>query len=201
MNIHVDDMTKAERIIQYKAKRQKLKTDIENAIKRRDSKEKFEQLIKLTKDYEKITTDMNLDGIPAKVWPEKLSSKKWIDTYERFIQSEHEAIKQEKKTRKSIKPVENQSYSITLCWTIKNEYCVCDAIIETIQKYFSSIGLTDSDTTQTKFPDRIEFCQEYKLSCTKDKYELILKSAEYILEIATNSAYEQCNVGLFGRIC
>ena len=86
-----------------------------------------------------------------------------------------------------------------MCWTIKPDYCVCESIIEKIQKYFESIKVASQDIARTEFPDRIEFCETYKLNCTKEQYQLILKSAEYILDIATDSAYDKCNMGIFGK--
>ena len=74
-------MTKSERYEVYKAKRQRIKKDVEAAIKKKTDTSKFQELIRLTKEYETVTMAMNLDGWPVKVWPEKMTSKKWIDAY------------------------------------------------------------------------------------------------------------------------
>lgn len=188
-------MTKGERYEAYKAKRQKIKKDIEAAIKKKTDTSKFQELIRLTKEYEKVTTDMNLDGFAAKVYPEKMTSKKWIDAYEEYL---NESNNKKLSKSKSVKS-DRQSFTISLCWTVKPDYCVCDAIIDVMRNYFSSIGLKSDEILKNEFPDRIEFCKIYKLNCTKDKFNLILKSAEYILSISTSSAYDKCNIGIIGK--
>lgn len=185
-------MTRKEQVEQYKNKRNKIKADILSVSRTPDSVEKYQKLIKLAKSYEKVTTDMNLDGINAKVYPVKMSSQYWSEAYENFLSGR-------KKT--PVAPItDQQQYDIMLCWTIKNDYCVCDSIIETMQNYFTSIGVSAADTTKSTFPDRTEFCQNYKYTGSKSSYELIMKSAEYILNFATVSAYEKCNIGIFGKV-
>ena len=185
-------MTKREAFEQYKAKRNKIKSEINALKKSHDRVEKYQKLIKLAKDYEKVTTDMNLDGFNAKVYPATLSVQHWNDAYEAFLNNT--------KIKKVVTNADQQLYNIMLCWTIKNDYCVCDSIIETMQNYFTSIGLSVEDTIKSAFPDRTEFCQNYKFTGSKTTYEMILKSAEYILDIATVSAYEKCNIGVFGKL-
>ena len=191
-------MTKGEKRELYKAKRQKIRKDFEAALKRKDSDSKFQELIRLTKEFEKVTTDMNLDGIAAKVHPEKMQSSIWVKAYEDYMHGTHEGTTV-KKSKKSVTISDQQLYNILLCWTIKHDYCVCDSIIETLQNYFMSIGLITDGTTKTSFPDRTEFCQTFKLTGTKEYFDLIIKSAEYILDITTVSAYEKCNIGIFGK--
>lgn len=192
-------MTKGRMYELYKAKRQKLATKIRELIKTKDSKEKFQKLIKLTKEYEKITADMNLDGIPAKVYPLTLSSKKWIDAYDLFMK---EYVENCRKSYRSVKQMTSQNkYNIMLCWTIKSDCYICTDVITTIKKYFETIGLKLVDTTKIDFPDRIETCETYKIACSKDVYETILASAKFVLAFTTaaSSAYETCNIGIFGK--
>jgi superfamily II helicase len=157
-----------------------------------DTVEKFQKMVKLAKNYEKVTTDMNLEGFNAKVHPNNMSVQYWQDAFEDFL---HDT----KKLKKTVTKTDDHLYNIILCWTIKNDYCVCDSIIETMQNYFTNMGLSVEDTTKTTFPDRTEFCQNYKFSGSKSSYDLLMKSAEYILDITTLSAYEKCNVGIFGK--
>lgn len=188
-------MTKGERYEVYKAKRQRIKKDIEAAIKKKTDTSKFQELIKLTKEYETVTMAMNLDGWPVKVWPEKMTSKKWIDAYEEYLNETNNKTQTKTKAVKTDK----QRFTISLCWTVKPEYCVCDSVIDILRNYFSSIGLKSDEILKNEFPDRIEFCKVYKVTCTQEKFKLILKSAEYILSISTNSAYDNCNIGVIGK--
>lgn len=191
-------MTKGEKREQYKLRRQKIKKDFEAALKRKDSDSKFQELIRLTREFEKVTTDMNLDGIAAKVHPEKMQSSIWVKAYEDYMHGAEEE-RSPKKTKKPTSASDQQLYNVLLCWTIKHDYCVCDSIIETLQNYLMAIGLTSEGTTKSSFPDRTEFCQTFKLTGTKEYFDLVIRSAEYILEITTVSAYEKCNVGIFGK--
>lgn len=186
-------MTKAALYREYQAMRKKMKDAIASLKTMKDSKEKFEKLIKITSDYEAYVTDVQLKGLTyASTHP--YSSQKWIDAYYAFVNKP----KTKSKTKKVDKNKTNK-YNIVLCWTIKPDYCICESIIDKMQSYFSKLGLKVADTTKTDFPDRVEICETYKISCTKDKFELILKSAEYILEISTDSVYDKCNIGIFGK--
>lgn len=186
-------MTKRERFEQYKAKRNKIKNEMTIVKKNPDTVEKFQKMVKLAKNYEKVTTDMNLEGFNAKVHPNNMSVQYWQDEFDSFLHNT-------KKSKKTVTKTDDNLYNIILCWTIKNDYCVCDSIIETLQNYFTNMGLSVEDTIKTSFPDRTEFCQNYRFSGSKSNYELLMKSAEYILDITTLSAYEKCNVGIFGKI-
>lgn len=190
-------MTKGQMRESYKVKRQRLATDIRALIKTKDSKEKFQKLIKLTKEYERITADMNLDGISAKVYPLTLSSKKWVDAYDLFMKEYTESCRRSYREVKQI--TEQNKYNIMLCWTVKSDCCVCTDAITTIKKYFETIGLKLIDTTKTDFPDRIEVCETYKIACNKDVYETILASADFVLSYTT-ALHENCNIGIFGKL-
>ena len=186
-------MTKKELQQQYSAKRQKMKDAVASLKATKDSKTKFERLIKITTDYESFITDLQLSGLTkATAYP--YSSQKWIDAYYAFV-NKPKAKPKAKKTDKNKK----NKYNIILCWTIKPDYCVCESIIAKVKNYMSTIKLKCNDITRIDFPDRVEFCQTYELNCTKEKYDLIMKSAEYILELSTDSIYDKCNVGIFGK--
>ena len=185
-------MTKAELYREYQAKRKKIKDAVAALKVTRDSSEKFEKLIRLTTDFEAYVVDVQLKGL-AQATSNPYTSQKWVDAYYAFRNKPKKVVK------KKVQSNQKKDYNIMLCWTIKPDYCICDAIIAKVQKYLASIKLSVNDVTKTEFPDRTEFCETYKLKCTKKEYDLILKSAEYILDIATESAYDKCNMGIFGK--
>ena len=161
----------------------------------KDSKAKFEKLIKLTTDYEAFIMDINLQGL-TNVSAYPFSSQKWVDAYYAFMN----APKSTKKTKKTkIDKTKKYKYNIVLCWTIKADCCICESIINTVQNYMKAIKLNGENIIRTDFIDRTEFCQTFELNCTKEKYELILKSAEYILDISADSIHDKCNIGIFGK--
>lgn len=178
-----------------KLKKQQVLTEIKSLSSIKDSADKFEQLIKLTKSYERYVAKLNKNGLDIKVWPITLTSDRWKAAYKKF----NNTNKPKKPVKSSSNKNEIEYYNIILCWTIKYDYCFCESIIEHIQKYFNSIDLAKVDTTKTDFPDRIEFCEVYKVKCTKEKYDLIIKSAEYLLNVLSNSTYDKCNIGIFGK--
>jgi hypothetical protein len=69
-----------------------------------------------------------------------------------------------------------------------------------MQQYFETLNIPSIDLVNTPFPDRTEFCETYKLTCSKETYELIMKSAKYILDITADSIYDKCNIGIFGKM-
>lgn len=188
-------MTKRKQLAAFKARRNELTNSIREAMALPDSEEKFKKLIKATKLYKSLIDDMNLEGFSAKVWPATFETKRWIEAQAEFIKAKKDrCIKSYRAVKEN-----NSTYTITLCWTIKPDYCVCEPIVNKLQKYFASLNIPSVDRVSTEFPDRVEFCETYKLVGTEEKYELIIKSAEYILDITADSIYDKCNIGLFGK--
>lgn len=188
-------MTKGKQLAAFKARRNELANNIREAMALPDSEEKFKKLIKATKLYKSLIDDMNLEGFPAKVWPATFETKRWVEAQAEFTKAKKERCI---KAYRAVKE-KNLTYTITLCWTIKPDYCVCESIVNKLQKYFASLNIPSIDRVSTEFPDRVEFCETYKLIGTEEKYELIMKSAEYILDITADSIYDKCNIGLFGK--
>lgn len=180
---------------EYKLKKQQVLNDVKSISSAKDSIGKFELLIKITKSYERYVAKLNKNGLDIKVWPITLTSERWKTAYKKF----NNINKPKKQVKSSSNKNEIEYYNINLCWTIKYDYCFCESIIEHIQKYFNSIDLAKVDTTKTDFPDRVEFCEVYKVKCSKEKYDLIIKSAEYLLNVLSNSTYDKCNIGIFGK--
>ena len=183
-------------IIEHNDKKCKIIDEIKSLSKSKDSNEKFEQLIKITKQYESYINKLNKKGLNIKVSPITLTSNKWKEAYKKY-KSKTKIKETKNKIVKTI--IEDSYYNIMLCWTIKYDYCFCESIIEHIQKYFDSIDLKKVDLTKTDFIDRVEFCEVYKIKCSKEKYDLIIKSAEYLLTVLSNSTYDKCNIGIFGK--
>ena len=177
----------------YKLKTSKLKSDIESLNSLPNDESKYKQLIKLTTAYERFVKKVESEGVKIKSCPAYMTSTHWKTKYKKITKT-----KTKPKTKKPT--TQNQHYALMLCWTIKPDCCVCESIVKKIKDYFTNIGITMDDTTRTDFPDRVEFCESYIINCNKEKYDLILKSAEYILDISTNSIYDKCNIGLYGKI-
>lgn len=95
--------------------------------------------------------------------------------------------------------ISNNIYNIMLCWTTKVDYCVCDSIINAVRDYLLKMKLEKVDNHTTTFIDKIEYCEVYQITTTKDIYEIILNSTQYILDISSDSIYDKCNVGVFGK--
>lgn len=189
--------TKTQCRQEAKEKKAQVKEEVKTLIQLKDSPEKFEKLIDITTKYEKflsklISSTPGIDFGPsiAILTPEHWKTKAY--NYKK-------KVKAKAKEAKSKPVVENGYYNIMLCWSIKPNYCLCESIIEKIRKYFDSIKIPAVDLTKTEFPDRTEFCETYKLRCSKEKYDLVLNSADYLLHILADSTYDKCNIGIFGR--
>lgn len=187
-------MTRAEKWKQYNLRLKKIKTEVRSISKRDDSIEKFEKLLKLSRDYKKIILEMQLDRFKIEVSQKYLSEETWQEKYNDFLKGTHKNKKHEPQKEDNI-----FSWNIILCWTIKHDYCICDSIIDNIKNYLNLIGLTYIDITKTEFPDRTEFCEQYSIKCSTDNYNIIMKSVDYILNISSNSIHDKCNIGVFGK--
>ena len=180
-----------------KEKKKLVREEVKALASMKDSTEKFEKLIDITTKYEKYLKQLNKKlSTELKPGLVSLTSATWKTKYKEYKKK----IKvKEAKTKPVKHVVEDGYYNIMLCWSIKPNYCLCESIIEKIRKYFDSIKVPAVDLTKTEFPDRTEFCETYKLRCSKEKYDLILNSADYLLHILADSTYDKCNIGIFGR--
>ena len=186
--------TKAQCLEEAKEKKTQVKEEVKNVMQLKDSPEKFEKLIDITTKYEKYLIKLNkTPGVDLKPGIVMLTPETWKTKYKEYKK------KVKAKEAKSKPVVDDGYYNIMLCWSIKPNYCLCESIIEKIRKYFDSIKIPAVDLTKTEFPDRTEFCETYNLRCSKEKYDLVLNSADYLLHILADSTYDKCNIGIFGR--
>lgn len=185
--------TKAIYIKEAKDKKIQVKEDVKALTLLSDSPEKFEKLIDITTRYEKylskLNKTLNINLVPSAV---SLTSEYWKAKYKEYK-------KKFKSKSTKTKIVNSNYYNIMLCWTIKHGYCLCEGIIDKLRNYFKSIEIPAVDLTKTDFPDRVEFCETYKLICNKEQYDIVINSAEYLLNILSDSTYENCNIGIFGK--
>ena len=170
-----------------------MKLKIKALTSLKDSPEKFEKLISITANYEKylnkLNKTLNINLVPSAAL---LTSKNWKTKYKEYK-------KKFKSKSTKIKVVKSDYHNIMLCWTIKHGYCLCDGIINKLRNYFKSIEIPAVDLTKTDFPDRVEFCETYKLICNEEQYNIVINSAEYLLNVLSDSMYENCNIGIFGK--
>lgn len=188
-----------EAILTLKKDRTSIKTKINRLIKKDDSKSKYKELIILTKKLSNIDKKLISKGVKLRETadPDILKSAYWENKLKNYKETPK---KVKKKTElKSTKQDKKSLYNIMLCWTSRLEYCVCDSIITAIRDYLTKVGLEKVDSNITKFIDKIEYCETYQITTTKDIFKLILDTAQYILDISANSTYEKCNVGVFGK--
>lgn len=184
---------------------------IRDEIKEKDSNNKFENLIKLCKELDDILYKIIKLGYSTQVYARRFNVDYWKERYNKFKEYEKsksvnkkevdytQLVVPQKKIVKSENVVDKKTYYISICWTVKPEYCVCDSIIDSIKKYFETMKCTLSDASVNQFPDRVEYQYTYKLKTTQDVYEAILTSSKYILEMSTSSIYDNCNIGIFGK--
>ena len=192
-------------------KKWELVLKIRSEVKEKDSNKKFENLIKFCKELDVVVYEITKAGYSAQVYAKKFSTDYWKERYDKFKEYEKsksvnkkevdytQLVVPQKKIVKSENTVDKKTYYISICWTVKPEYCVCDSIIDSIKKYFETMKCTLSDGSANQFPDRVEYQYTYKLKTTQDVYKAILTSSKYILEMSTSSIYDNCNIGIFGK--
>lgn len=154
----------------------------------------YKHLIKLCKEFEKNIIILQNYGYKTSVWHKKLNYRTW----EAELKTKTNIVIPKIENNINIQDKTNLYY-INLAWTVKPNYYVCNSIIDKVKNYLEKMKLTYIFTYIDEFPDRIEYSHEYKIKCTEEVYNTIINSAEYILEISTDSAYESCNIGVFGR--
>lgn len=188
-----------EAILTLKKDRTSIKTKINRLIKEDDSKSKYKELIILTKKLSNIDKKLISKGVKLRevADPDVLKYTYWENKLKNYKETPKKVknkteIKSAKQNKKSV-------YNIMLCWTSRLEYCVCDSIITAIRNYLIKVGLEKVDSCSTKFIDKIEYCETYQITTTKDIFKLILDTAQYILDISANSTYDKCNIGVFGK--
>lgn len=178
----------------------------------------LKNLIKLCKEYEAHTETLKGYGYHVEVWLKKMMCSTWEEQLNAKISIKSIAKKQSKQPKHVIKsakpkikkpiskavsavetPTSESLYYVMLCWTTRQNYCVCDSVVENIRKYLEKMKLEFMDTMSDNFPDRVEFTSTYKIKTTPEVYKTIIDSAEYILDISANTIHETCNVGVFGK--
>lgn len=186
--------TKTQCRQEVKEKKAQVKEEVKTVMQLQDSPEKFEKLISITTNYEKFLSKLNrIPGVDFKPGIAILTPENWKAKYKEYKK------KIKVKEAKSKPVADDGYYNIMLCWTVKSDYCLCESIIEKLRKYFESVKVSAIDLAKTEFPNRTEFCETYKLRGSKEKYDLILNSADYLLHILADSTYDKCNIGIFGR--
>lgn len=177
---------------EIKKKRLSIRNSIYTTAKRKDSADKFERLISLSKEYNELTYHLTLDGCDVEIQSDKLRTDYWKRAYDEYIleqQTQHTELK--KKT--------DRKWNITLCWSARPDYCVCDNVVDKVRKYLIEMGLKHMSDERTEFDDRVEFREVYQFKGPKVVYDTYLKSAEYILTITADSIHDMCNVGVYGK--
>lgn len=201
---------KSKEIQDMHARRWQIVYEVRDLSKEIESANKYKSLIKICKEFATITKNLQDLGEKVDIGPKKYSVQYWEDLYKKFSANQREIAKA-KEAKNSIDTIKKKTsnkistsnevnlYYINLAWTVKPNYYVCNSIIDKVKNYLEKMKLTYTFTFMDEFPDRIEYSHEYKIKCTEDVYNTIISSAEYILEISTDSAYESCNIGVFGR--
>jgi hypothetical protein len=178
---------------EIKKKRLNIRNSIYTTAKRKDSIEKFERLIKLSKEYKELTYKLVLSGnADVEIRSDKLRSDYWKNKYDEYL------LEQQVEKTELNKKV-NKKWNITLCWSARPDYCICDNVVDKVRKYLIEMGLKHINDERTEFDDRLEFREVYQFNGPKVLYDTYLKSAEYILTITADSIHDVCNVGVYGK--
>lgn len=146
-----------------------------------------EKIISIVTQFEKYIAKLSKKGLNIKSQPINLYSLYWKN----FLKD----IKNKEKPEKEI------YHNIMLCWSVKFSYTdkditIINDITETVDKYLKLIGFNNSEHTITDFQDRREFCRTYRCKCNLEKYNIVVKSAEYLLNTIRDNKYD---IEVFGK--
>jgi hypothetical protein len=168
-----------------------------------ESTNDLKTVIKLCKEIEEECNKLAPFGfkseIPSprlryQIWEDKLNNKKQIKKENKKVK-----VKCKNQSTNTNDICTTNLYYIMLCWTAKQDFFVCDNIVNTIRSYFEKLKLEFMDTQSDKFPDRTEFVSTYKIKTTQEAFDIIMNSTEFIIDNNTTSIHEKCNVGVFGK--
>lgn len=169
----------------------------------------YKTIIKYCKDVVSQLNVLSKYGFKAELWTKYIDPSYWQAELDKFVGND--IIKPKKKVKKDTKPLIEKSeqiktesmYYIMLCWTLKNDCYICEDMIEAVKKYFeklkSKISIEFMDCMSDNFPGRTEYTCTYEAKVSQDVYDIIISSAEYILDSYNVSTYDECNVGIFGK--
>lgn len=165
---------------------------------------------KSEKDYKTLISTCNelvrlcdiLDAHGYKPWVHKKHSQAeyWKGELDKYLATK---LVSPKIKESIIQPKIENLYYLMLCWTTKSDHFAYESIIDKVKGYFeklkSKFNLEFLDTMTDSFPDRKEHTMTYKIRTSPEVYESIISSANYILDITSNSLYDTCNIGVFGK--
>lgn len=170
----------------------KVKEILKLAKCKKNSISDLEHIIEVLTKFEKYIARINKKGIiTIPVQPPTLTSSYWKNFYKELKQKD-----------KLSRQVPHEIYhNIMLCWSIKFNYKDkdCTAILnitDIVDKYLKSFGFNDSEYTFTDFQDRREVCRTYRCKCNTEKYNIVTKSAEYLLNAIHDNKYD---IEVFGK--
>lgn len=198
-----ENREEVKRIIQARNNITKKITTLDKSTKNKTEKD-LKALIKMCKDFEYYTNFLKNLGYKVEIWHKRLDYRNW----EAELKNKTSVKSIKKSANKNIinksntgtpEITQNNLYYVMLCWTSKQDYYVCDNIINNIKNYFEKLKLEFFDTQTTVFPDRTEYCSTFKFRGAEAVYNTIISSAEYIIDISISSAIEHCNIGVFGK--
>ena len=155
----------------------------------------LEYIIDVLTKFEKYIARINKKGIiTIPVQPPTLTSAYWKKYYKELKQKE-------KLSRQAPHDV---YHNIMLCWSIKNNYNNTDKdniskIAAYIDTYLKSVGFKNNESTSTDFQDRLEYCNNYRHKCNNEKYDIVIKSAEYLLNTITDITNNNYDIEVFGK--
>ena len=170
----------------------KVKEALKLAKCKKNSIDELEYIISVLTKFEKYIARINKKGIiTIPVQPPTLTSSYWKNFYKE--------LKHKDKLSRQIP--HDVYHNIMLCWSIKNNYKDEDKekinnIATAIDEYLKLFGFKNNESTTTDFQDRQEYCQNYRHKCNNEKYDIVVKSAEYLLNTITDEKYD---IEVFGK--
>ena len=174
----------------------------------------FDKIISMTKEYEKLTFELQNLGKNLEISAEWLTVEYWklLKTkYKgKFIETKKHVNTKIDKSKNNIIPIENNIKStghIVVSWSTPPENCSCSTPVENVKNYMNIVhdkivNVNTIDVQPVTFVDRREFSYIFEIKTDEIIFTNILESAKYILEISSATERDICNIGIYGKkIC
>lgn len=188
-------------ILQYE--RKQLRAKISASRNRKNTIEKFDDLISLTNKYQELTESLNNFGKNLTTQVEWLTPEYWEGIKAALKRKDAFETKTSKSKKHQVINDTKDIWRIILSWSTPPENCSCSTPVENIKAYMDRLSKVLSikliETNHIEFIDRNEYTYTFEFECDKTQYESILESTKYILDISSATERDMCNIGIYGK--
>lgn len=175
-----------DNIQELKRKHYNVKEVLKERVKNgKPVQDKVDEYLEIVKELKKQGVEVN-DSSPRLLEALKQCG---VGNSGRVIEKEPEPI---------VQPPEESIYRITLAWT-QRRGIESDNTVTILENYLIENGARMVDDTFADFDEYVEYMKSYEWEGGEKEFNILRKSANYILEVFAENKYEKFNISIFGN--